>query len=421
MIGKPFFFKGFELLFIVLLLLGVPALASAAPASSVTLKVVGPWRASEADAFQKVLDAFKAATGISVEYEGVPDVPTLLGPRVAAGSPPDLAILPVAQGLRDYVTQGAVVPLDDLAPQLKANFAGGYIGMVTVNGHIYGVPTRADVSNLLWFNPVAMGTQAPATWADFLSFSDKQAAKKKATVAGLGKDSWTLSVLFEAMYLGTNGSDKYNKLFAGQIPFNDASVEKTLQRIAVYYGDKYAAGGRTGALGTGLVDGTARVFGKSPDADFVLAGSWEKGLVAGAVNKDVVDGKTIDYTVFPGDPIARGALVVQSDVAVVFVKSPEALKLAAYLGSAEGQSFFTKSGYTVTNKNADISSFSGLQARTAKLLTSSSDVVATSGALVANDFRNKLIDLVGAAILRPDKIKSQLDSFKKEADAYFGN
>ena len=68
------------------------------------------------------------------------------------------------------------------------------------------------------------------------------------------------------------------------------------------------AGGAVGALGTGLVDGIALVFGTSPDAQFVNAGSWAGGIAIAAINADLVEGETIDYIAFPGDERARARL-----------------------------------------------------------------------------------------------------------------
>ena len=397
----------------------VPAAAPAAagdtasaPASAETasLQILGPWRASEADAFEKVLDGFRESTGIEVVYEGVDDVLGPLTTRVASGSAPDLAILPVANGLIDLQKQAALQPLDAFKDEITANFSQGWIDRFTIDGKIYAIPTRADVSNLLWYNPKALNAAAPQTWAEFTALCDTITTAGSSCTAGIGKDTWTLSILFEDTYLSANGIEKYNDLMNGKIPFDDPTVVAAIQEIATFYSDKYTAGGSAGALGTGLVDGIARVFGTNADASFVAAGSWVAGIVKGAINKDVVEGETIDYIPFPGEA-GKGSIIAAADVAVMLKDSPAAQKLLSYLISADGQARFAPNGYTVANKNVDPKIYSGLAAKTAELLATSG-IGPSTGAALSNEFRTQLIEIISGAVLDPSSIEEQLKALQ---------
>jgi alpha-glucoside transport system substrate-binding protein len=133
-----------------------------------TLQILGPWLATEADAFEYVLDGFREQTGIEVEYEGSKETPTLAVTRVGAGSPPDIAMLPVSRGLTDLIAQNAVVPLTDLESDIKANYSPGWLARYTFDGVIYGIPNRANVQNLLWFNPTTLNGDAPTNWSEFI-------------------------------------------------------------------------------------------------------------------------------------------------------------------------------------------------------------------------------------------------------------
>jgi hypothetical protein len=267
----------------------------------------------------------------------------------------------------------------------------------------------------MWFNPEALGGDVPTSWSDFISFCDALAAEGQACTAGLALDSWTLSILFEDVYLATYGPEQYVALVTGEIPFTDASMVETFNRIATFYGDTYAVGGSAGALGTGLVDGLALVFGENPEAKFVAAGSWAGGIVAGAINANVVEGETIDYVPFPGEEVGAGSIVATADVAVMLADSPEARQLLSYLMSVEGQSLFAPNGYTVANSNIDPALYTGLAANSADLLATSTVVPAT-GAVMSNELRTVLLEAVAASILDRGSIEAYLENLQASVE-----
>ncbi|MGA9596768.1 MAG: extracellular solute-binding protein [Acidimicrobiia bacterium] len=393
-----------------------PTESTVAPAAeSASLQIIGPWRATEADAFELVLDGFRETSGVEVVYEGVDDVLAPLSTRIAAGSPPDLAVLPTGNGLLDFAAQGALVPLDFMQDELASNFADGLLGAFSVDGTPYAFPTRADIGSALWYNP-AVVTEPPATWADFVAYCDSMAASGEACVAGIGADGWTLDMLFAVIYTASYGAAQNTALWAGDVPFTDPSVSAALEKMTTYYGADYAAGGPEGALGTGLVDGFARVFGENADATFVQAGSWGGGLAIGAVNENLVEGETIDYVMFPTESAGENASMVYSDVVVVLTDSPAARELAQYLASTDGQTLFLESGYSVANVHVDSSSETGLLGKTSGLLAT----VDGTTELISNDLKAQWIELLGAVILDPSTISSQLEDFQSVAQDSLG-
>lgn len=371
---------------------------------------MGPWLASEADAFEAVLDGFRESASIAIEYEGTDQILPALTTRVAAGSPPDVAILPVAQGLKELAAQGALVSLNSMSDVITENFDAGWINQFTIDGEIYAIPTRSNVQTVLWFNPEAVG-DPPTSWSAFTEHCDAVAAEGNSCTAGLGQTSWTLTILFSSVYLSTHGLEMWNGLMSGDIPWNDPSVAEAFNRITVFYGDDYAAGGAVGALGTGLVDGIALVFGTSPDAQFVNAGSWAGGIAINAINADLVEGETIDYIAFPGDEAGEDTIVAAADVAVIFNDSEATAGLMSFLMSAEGQALFAPNGFAVANKHVDLGLYSGLTARTAELLATSAIGPDVNSPLPA-DVVSALIEAVAAAILDPESIESVLDDLQ---------
>src|SRR5690554_3192515 len=92
-------------------LLLVLALSLGASAEGV-VTMMGVWGGQELEAFQEVMEAFTAKTGITVQFEGTRDLPTLLQTRIAAGNPPDVAAIPGPGAMKEYVEQGALVDLN---------------------------------------------------------------------------------------------------------------------------------------------------------------------------------------------------------------------------------------------------------------------------------------------------------------------
>lgn len=390
--------------------------SAAASAGGAAVTIVGPWRSAEADTFEKVLDGFRSKTGITVTYSGVPDVVAALTPRISAGSPPDIAILPTGNGFLDYSAQGVLKPLTFMQSEMTNDFDKALINQFSKDGKAYAIPTRADMGNVLLYNPSVLKTP-PATWADLVTLcGTAKATYSKSCTAGMGKDVWPLYLIFQAAYISTNGADKYNDLLAGKIPFDDASVAEAVKRVTMFYGNDWVAGGTSGAMGSGLVDGLSRVFGTSSDALVANAGSWGVGLVEGAVDKAAVEGKTIDYVLFPYDEAGKEAVVVNTDAAVLLTDNASVQSLAKYLASAEGQGLFVKSGYTVANKTVDVSSLTGAKAKTANFLKTGK----LGASLISNDLKNQLQTLLGKAINDPTKIDALLKAFAPVAAAGIG-
>ena len=73
---------------------GTAAPAASASAGKRTITVIANWGGGERSAFQKVIDAFTAKTGIPVNYEQSRNLEALVRTRVAGGNPPDIAFEP---------------------------------------------------------------------------------------------------------------------------------------------------------------------------------------------------------------------------------------------------------------------------------------------------------------------------------------
>src|SRR5579885_1230750 len=179
----------------------------------------GIWTGSEATAFGKVISAFnKQYPNVKINYKPVGNnVPTVLATAIAGGHPPDMADIAQPGLVKQLAQQGHLKPISYAASTIAANFAPAWSRLGSVNGKLYALVFKASNKSLVWYNVPAYkqaGVAAPKTWAQLLK--DAQTLKASGTPAFSigGADGWTLTDLFENIYLRTFGPGKYDQLTA---------------------------------------------------------------------------------------------------------------------------------------------------------------------------------------------------------------
>ena len=90
-----------------------------------------------------------------------------------------------------------------------------------MDGTLYGFVFKGANKSTVWYNVKAFedaGVQPPATWEDLLPAAKTlKASGVKAYSIG-GADGWTLTDLFENIYLRTAGPDMYDQLTNARHP-----------------------------------------------------------------------------------------------------------------------------------------------------------------------------------------------------------
>ena len=81
------------------------------------------------------------------------------------------------------------------------------------------------------------GVEAPDTWDDFLEAANTLSASGVPAYSIGGADGWTLTDLFENIYLRTAGPEMYDQLSRHEIPWTDQSVKDALTEMAKIVGD----------------------------------------------------------------------------------------------------------------------------------------------------------------------------------------
>ena len=120
----------------------------------------------------------------------------------------------------------------------------------------------------------------PKTWAQLISAAHNLLASGTPAFSIGGADGWTLTDLFENIYLRTFGPATYQKLTTHEIKWTDPTVITALKEMAQIIGtSSNMAGGTSGALQYGFNDSVTNAFGSPPKAAMVFEGDFVSGVI----------------------------------------------------------------------------------------------------------------------------------------------
>jgi alpha-glucoside transport system substrate-binding protein len=325
------------------------------------VSIVGVWTGAEQKAFQAVLRGFsKKYPGVTVSYKSTGDnTPTVLSTAVAGGNPPDLASVSQPGLVADFQKKGALKTLDFAKGVLARNYPASIVDIGKINGHIYGLLIKAANKSTVWYNVAsfdAAGVTEPATWPDFVKAIDTVKASGEKPLSVGGADGWTLTDLFENIYLRQAGPEKYNALSVHKIKWTDPSVVKALNTMGGILTAQNMVGGTSGALQTDFPTSVSNVFSRSPKGAMVIEGDFVPGVVAGTNKLKPESG----YNVFPFPAIGNTTGYVEGggDELMMFRNTRATRALVNYLATGEAQRIWAKrGGYTAPAKTVPASAY----------------------------------------------------------------
>ncbi len=333
--------------------------------TSGTINVTSLWGGSEQDNFQKVLDAFKAKTGITAKYESIrTDYATVLQTRISGGNPPDVSILPGIGFLRHFAKDGSIKKVSDLGidpASLEANYAPGLLDIGKVGGELYAIMVKFNSKSTLWYRPDTLttaGVTPPKTWDEFKAALATLKTKTGVAPLGLGTgpDTWTLTDWFESIYIRQAGPDKYDQLFGGKLPWTDASVTTAVNTMKEVLNDDNVLGGIKAANGRAWVDGIGQVFGANAKGSMYYEGGFVGGIATGQVNKALEIGKTIDWTDFPSVTNTDKPVTIGGDVIAALTTNPGVKEFIQYMTTKEAGDVWAATGAIISPvKTVDVS------------------------------------------------------------------
>lgn len=355
--------------------------APAVDLSGQSIEVAAVWTGAEQERFQMVLDSFAEQTGADVTFTSTgDDIAAVLGPRVEGGDPPDVAVLPQPGLVQDFAAQDALIPIEDAAgDEIDANFPPGVREVGTVDDTLYAVWFKVAQKSTLWYNVNVLndaGVSPPTTW-DEVQTAAGTISDSGVTPYSVGAaDGWTLSDLFENVYLTLNGGEMYDQLARHEIPWTDQSVKDTLTVMAdVITQDDLIAGGVSGALQTDFNTSVTQMFADPPQGALTFEGSFIGGIVTGETEAEL--GTDADFVPFPSIEGNPSGVVGGGDLAVLLKDSEGGKALIEYLATPEAARVWgEQGGFISPSPEVDPSGFpDDTDRRAAEALVAAGDAV----------------------------------------------
>lgn len=320
------------------------------------ISVLAVWTGAEGEAFQAVLDGFtEQYPNVKVSYKSAKEPATVLSTAVEGGNPPDIAALPQPGFMTDFAKRGALKPIDFAEEKIREGYADSWLDLGTVDGELYGLFFKGANKSTVWYNVAAFedaGVEPAETWEDFLANGDTLKASGVAPYSIGGADGWTLTDLFENIYLRTAGPEKYDQLTKHEIPWTDESVKEALTEMGKVLQSGNIAGGTSSALQTDFPTSVTQVFADPPKAAQVLEGDFVGGVIAAETQAEAESG--FNVYAFPEIGDSGPVVVGGGDVMVMFKDNPAARALIEYLATADAAAIWAaKGGFSSPNKNVD--------------------------------------------------------------------
>ena len=320
-----------------------------------TITMLYQWSGVEETELNTILKPLVDACGIVIQPESTRDQ-ALLDTKVQAGTPPDIAFWNVAQ-LVQY--QDKLVPMDQLGAN-AANYADFFVSPGTVNGKWLGLPVKADVKTIIWYDPAVFaekGYTVPTTW-DELNTLVEQMVSNGDVPWSMGFESgdatgWTGSDFIQDILLVQQGPDYVNGIIDGSVPYNDAGVKQAYETYLKWATDaKYTVGGAQGTLSTNFNDAILKVFSDPPEAMMVKQSGFASGTILGTY-PDLKYGTDYDFFGVLGAQGVQGGF----DWMMSFSDSNAVKALVTYLSSDLGGQNWAASGLGVTPNKAGVDSY----------------------------------------------------------------
>jgi DNA-binding SARP family transcriptional activator/ABC-type glycerol-3-phosphate transport system substrate-binding protein len=361
----------------------------------------------EVEALRKEFGAFTAETGIEVRLTGNPAFADYVADTIAAGDPPDIAVLPQPGALRDFAREGHLIDLGTYVDieALKKDQSPYLVSLGTLaddgswpasDGTTFGAFVGLDVKSLIWY-PVpelrAAGHQIPQTWDDLIALSDRLVDEGQTPwCLGWGSGTatgWPGTDWIENLLLMGAGPQVYDRWTFHQLPFDSPPVRNAFERLGeILFSKGYLP---HGAVRTWFSDAQLPMFEDPPGCWLYQFPSFATGFMPQGTF-----GAT-DVFPFPSVEDRFPGLIGGGNMIAVFSDRPEVRELVRYiLGPTYGVAPARTGLFISANRRFDLGNYEPFMRHQAKLI---------DAALAADVFRFDGSDLMPPPIGAPDEIE----------------
>lgn len=202
-------------------------------------KIVTVWSSLDqttVDALSKALDPQAKAAGITVKWTRVDNINQLIITKIQANDLPDIAIVPQPGVVKDIVSRGKAIQLDDVLDMnaAKASMIPGTLEAGQVDGKQYGLLVSMNIKSIVFYPKKAwdaQGFQAPKSIDELNTLTETIKAKTKTTpwCMGIGSEAatgWPATDWFEDLVMRYGGVQGYNDWVAGKTKFDSPLIKQ---------------------------------------------------------------------------------------------------------------------------------------------------------------------------------------------------
>lgn len=261
----------------------------------------------------------------------------VLATRMQGNDPPSTFQVHGGEELnKSWVAADKMEPLNDFYEE--NNWMDKYpeelIDLVSDDGNIYSVPVNVHRGNPVFYNMEVFeehDIDIPTTFDEFFEAADKLDDAGVIPLALGDKESWPATQIFENILLGVLGPDDYQKLFDGEIEFNDDRVVEAAEifgKMLEYINEDHAS--RNWQDSAQLV--------ANGEAAMLNMGDWAKGYFSNDLDMET----NVDFGYFDF-PETEGMFQVITDTFGLpkgVENTDDVKKFLTVLGSVEGQDTF---------------------------------------------------------------------------------
>jgi len=393
-----------------------------------TVSVIHQWvSGGEPQSFRAVVSPWEDLTGGKVDDVGTRDILDVLTIRVAGGNPPDIAVLSTPGTMQMFARDGKLVAMDSFLDmdKIRNEYSQAWIDIGTVDGKLYGIPSKAANKSTVWYNPRvfdANGLQVPETWNEMIALSDQLVAVGLSPwsigVESGGTSGWPGTDWIGQLLLSEYGPEVYDQWLNHEISWTDSRVRSAWEKfgqIALTPG--YVAGGADFVLSTNFASASYLPFESPPKAAMYFLGSFVQGFIEGQFPDLIIEE---DYSFFPFpsvNPLYGGAVTSGADLLVMFNDNEASRSLVEYLATAEAQEIWVqRGGFTSTNKLVSLESYPDvLAAKVAEQLTSADIVRFDADDIWGGDLQAAFYQGVLNYLADPSRLDSILEDIEAVA------
>ncbi|MFU8888026.1 MAG: ABC transporter substrate-binding protein [Trueperaceae bacterium] len=368
-------------------LLAILIAAGMTLAAANTVEIFSWWAGDEGPALEALIEGFEAAnpdlTIDNVTVTGGAGVvaKAVLKTRMLGGDPPDSFQAHIGKELID--TWVIADRMEDLTFLFEEEgwldvFPPDLIDLISTSEGIWSVPVNIHRSNIMWYVPAKLeewGISAPETWEEFLVVCPAIQAQGVTPLALA--ENWTVQHLWESIALAALGPDDYDRLWTGELAFNDPKSVAAFELM-----NDVLACTNADAAGLSWQQATDRVV--DGEAAFNVMGDWAAGYMFTTLGLE--PGTGFGWAPAPG---TDGIFMVLSDSFGLPLGAPNregAIEWLRYIGSLEGTDTFNPlKGSIAPRTDTDLGKYNAYLQSAAADFASDRQVGSLAHGTVANE------------------------------------